>query len=273
MNILIFVWRKFVLLRRLLNCLSVSEKNLWHLRKPVVCCLLFVVVGVYSAALSPQLGWQPETEIMKGGVRKWEKQFQSRPDCCIIIGAAIFTCTRGTGCTRQLCHVSAPAQRSKCTFTNNAVSIGYLFNLDNFPNSGTCSYPTSRILCSWTATTAPTALLVTTIEMARSRKRKNYQRSVGGKMTVLPARGRCAVPQGPCSMHQVLCHCATSIYFLQEMTKTIPILGSRQIGPRQIGPLENVGATNWAPGILLGQGCKNYIPKYLVHKYSYTNTA
>ena len=63
------------------------------------------------------------------------------------------------------------------------------------------------------------------------------------------------------------------IYFLQEMTKTIPILGSRQIGPRQIGPLENVGAANWAPGILLGQGCKNYIPKYLVHKYSYTNTA
>ena len=44
--------------------------------------------------------------------------------------------------------VSAPAQRSKCTFTNNAVSIGYLFNLDNFPNSGTCSYPTSIILCS-----------------------------------------------------------------------------------------------------------------------------
>ena len=154
MNILIFVWRKFVLLRRLLNCLSVSEKNLWHLIKPVVCCLLLFVVWcllllVFTLLHSlPQLGWQPETEIMKGGVRKWEKQFQSRPDCCIIIGAAIFTCTRGTGCTRQLCHVSAPAQRSKCTFTNNVVSTGYLFNFENFPNSGTCSYPTSRILCS-----------------------------------------------------------------------------------------------------------------------------
>ena len=26
---------------------------------------------------------------------------------------------------------------------------------------------------------------------------------------------------------------------------------------------------NWAPGKFLGQGCQNYIPKCLVHKYSY----
>ena len=57
------------------------------------------------------------------------------------------------------------------------------------------------------------------------------------------------------------------------MTKTIPILGSRQIGPRQIGPLENVGAANWAPGILLGQGCKKLYSKVFnaqvqLYKYS-----
>ena len=44
--------------------------------------------------------------------------------------------------------------------------------------------------------------------------------------------------------------------------------GSRQIRPWQIGPLENVGAANWAPGKLAPKMHKRSYTIKLIHKYS-----